>query len=194
MSDSLQSYGLQPARLLCPWDFPGKEWVPRPPPGDLSKTGIKPLPLSSPALACRFFITRASWEAQYFLTWSYNSTTLPHWIHLLDPTLILPLPLFLTKGPPFLSVIYVCGPLHSQFISSLEKETRHCLFWHPPKYVRLFLITCAHNLDPGGLTLKDSILFFCLTLDVQLIPDSAGHATLYLFSHFNHCLSNYTGS
>ena len=23
MSDSLQPYGLQPARLLCPWDFPG---------------------------------------------------------------------------------------------------------------------------------------------------------------------------
>ena len=24
MFDSLQPYGLQPARLLCPWDFPGK--------------------------------------------------------------------------------------------------------------------------------------------------------------------------
>ena len=24
MSDSLQSHGLQPTRLLCPWDFPGK--------------------------------------------------------------------------------------------------------------------------------------------------------------------------
>ena len=24
MSDSLQSHGLQPARLLCPWDSPGK--------------------------------------------------------------------------------------------------------------------------------------------------------------------------
>ena len=24
MSDSLQLHGLQPARLLCPWDFPGK--------------------------------------------------------------------------------------------------------------------------------------------------------------------------
>ena len=24
MSDSLQSHGLQPARLLCPWDFLGK--------------------------------------------------------------------------------------------------------------------------------------------------------------------------
>ena len=24
VSDSLQSHGLQPARILCPWDFPGK--------------------------------------------------------------------------------------------------------------------------------------------------------------------------
>ena len=24
MSDSLRHYGLYPARLLCPWDFPGK--------------------------------------------------------------------------------------------------------------------------------------------------------------------------
>ena len=24
MSDSLRSHGLQPTRLLCPWDFPGK--------------------------------------------------------------------------------------------------------------------------------------------------------------------------
>ena len=24
VSDSLQTHGLQPARLLCPWDFPGK--------------------------------------------------------------------------------------------------------------------------------------------------------------------------
>ena len=24
MSDSLQPYGLEPSRLLCPWDFPGK--------------------------------------------------------------------------------------------------------------------------------------------------------------------------
>ena len=24
MSDSLQPHGLEPTRLLCPWDFPGK--------------------------------------------------------------------------------------------------------------------------------------------------------------------------
>ena len=25
MSDSVRPHGLQPARLLCPWDFPGKD-------------------------------------------------------------------------------------------------------------------------------------------------------------------------
>ena len=26
MSDSFRPHGLQPTRLLCPWDFPGKEY------------------------------------------------------------------------------------------------------------------------------------------------------------------------
>ena len=36
-SDSLQPHGLQSARLLCPWDFPGKNWseLPLPSSGDL---------------------------------------------------------------------------------------------------------------------------------------------------------------
>ena len=44
MSDSLQPHGLLPARLLCPWDFPGQEsWIglPCPPPGNLPNPGIK---------------------------------------------------------------------------------------------------------------------------------------------------------
>ena len=44
MSNSLQPYGLQPARLLCPWDFPGKNpgvGLPFPSPGDLPNPGIK---------------------------------------------------------------------------------------------------------------------------------------------------------
>ena len=50
MSDYLQPHGLYPARLLCSWDFPGKNtWVglPFPSPGDLPNPGIKPW---SPAL------------------------------------------------------------------------------------------------------------------------------------------------
>ena len=50
VSDSLQSHGTQPARLLCPWGFSRQEhWsgLPCPPPGDLPNPGIKP---RSPAL------------------------------------------------------------------------------------------------------------------------------------------------
>ena len=39
MFDSLRPYGLSPARLLCPWDSPGKKTGPDP--------GIRP---GSPAL------------------------------------------------------------------------------------------------------------------------------------------------
>ena len=38
--------------------------LPCPPPGDLSDPGIKPTSLFSPALAYRFFTSRATWEAQ----------------------------------------------------------------------------------------------------------------------------------
>ena len=57
MSDSLQPHGLQPARLLCPCDFPGKNYwsgLPFPSPGKLPDPGIEP---ASPALANGFFIT-----------------------------------------------------------------------------------------------------------------------------------------
>ena len=45
-------YRLQPARLLCPWDSPGKNTavVTIPSPGDLPDPGIKP---DSPILAGR---------------------------------------------------------------------------------------------------------------------------------------------
>ena len=50
VSHSLWSYGLQPARLLCPWGFSRQEYwsgLPCTPPGDLPKPGIE---LRSPAL------------------------------------------------------------------------------------------------------------------------------------------------
>ena len=37
--------------------------LPRPPPGDLPNPGIKPTPLTSPALAGVFLTTSATWEA-----------------------------------------------------------------------------------------------------------------------------------
>ena len=70
-SDSLRPHGLQPARLLCPWDSPGKnilEWVAMPPSGDLPNPGIEPISVMSPELAGGFFTTSATWEIPAFIT------------------------------------------------------------------------------------------------------------------------------
>ena len=53
MSNSLWPFGLQPARLLCPWDFLGKntgEGCHFPPPGDLPDPGMEPKSPVSPTL------------------------------------------------------------------------------------------------------------------------------------------------
>ena len=57
-SDSLQLQGLEPTRLLCPWDSPGKNTggLPFPPAGDLPDPGIEPISPVAP-LAGRFFTT-----------------------------------------------------------------------------------------------------------------------------------------
>ena len=57
MSDSLGPHGLQPTRLFCLWNFPGKntgDGLPFPTPRNLPNPGIKPTSL---ALAGRFFTT-----------------------------------------------------------------------------------------------------------------------------------------
>ena len=38
--------------------------LPFPPPGNLSDPGIEPVPLTSPALAGRFFTTSATWDTR----------------------------------------------------------------------------------------------------------------------------------
>ena len=50
VSNSLRPHGVQPTRLLCPWDSPGQEYwseLPFPSPEDLPDPGIEP---GSPAL------------------------------------------------------------------------------------------------------------------------------------------------
>ena len=71
MSDFLQPDGLLPARLLCPWDFPGKNTR-----VDCHALlqGVKPVSLVSPALVGMFFTTSATWEAQeHLLNLNLNS-------------------------------------------------------------------------------------------------------------------------
>ena len=56
VSDFLQPHGLQPDRLLCPWDFTGKNTgVPFLSPGDLPDPGIEQ---ASPALAGGLFTSK----------------------------------------------------------------------------------------------------------------------------------------
>ena len=78
MSDSSRPHGLQPTRLLCPWNFPGKSTGVGghfPSPGDLPDLGIKltslashwqadPLPLSHQGSP------KIHWKTKYKLTCS----------------------------------------------------------------------------------------------------------------------------
>ena len=58
MSDSLQPRGLEPAKLLCPWDYPGKNaGVSFPPPGDLPDPGMEPASPVASYMAGEFSIT-----------------------------------------------------------------------------------------------------------------------------------------
>ena len=60
MSNSLRPYGLQPTRLLCPWDCPDQStWLSCPFRllGDLPNPGIQPVSLAFLALAGGFFTT-----------------------------------------------------------------------------------------------------------------------------------------
>ena len=66
MSDSLRPCGWQPARLLCPWDFPGENtgvgcpfFLQR----IFLTQGLKPCLLCLLAWAGGFFTTSATWEA-----------------------------------------------------------------------------------------------------------------------------------
>ena len=58
----LGPHGLQPTRLLCPWDSPGKSELPFPPPGDLPNPGTEPLspqwPLAHTQLNSTLFLYR----------------------------------------------------------------------------------------------------------------------------------------
>ena len=67
VSDSVQPYGLRPARRLSSWDSSGKNTrvgCHALLQGIFPDPGIKPH-LISPALAGRFFTTRATWEAPH---------------------------------------------------------------------------------------------------------------------------------
>ena len=67
MSNSLQPYGLEPARLLCPWGFSGKNAG-----GGCHALLQETFPTqgSNPHLL-RLFTTSATWEAHYYVLRRY---------------------------------------------------------------------------------------------------------------------------
>ena len=72
MFDSLQFYGLQSIRLLCSWNFLGKNnWsaVPYSTPGYFPNPGIKPMSLMSPALAVASLPIAPLGEPSLILEW-----------------------------------------------------------------------------------------------------------------------------
>ena len=67
VSDSAQPYELRPSKLLCPWDFLGKnKGLPFPSPGDLSNPGSSPGLFMSPA---------GKWVLHHWATWEGSSFT-----------------------------------------------------------------------------------------------------------------------
>ena len=74
VSDSLQSHGLEPTRLLCPWGFPGKNtgvgchFLPSP--GHHPNPEIEPKFLAFPELAGGFFTTEPLGKHEVLEFWS----------------------------------------------------------------------------------------------------------------------------
>ena len=66
MSNSLRLHGLQPARVLCPWDFPGNTGVDC----HFLLQGIFPTQESNPGLLhCRQILYRLSYPPAMQETW-----------------------------------------------------------------------------------------------------------------------------
>ena len=91
MSDSLRLYGLLACQVPLSTRFSRQEYwggLPCPPQGNLPDPGIKPMSLTSPALAGRFFTTSTIWEAWNLSAlisgpqWEYNIQTT--WLSLWD--------------------------------------------------------------------------------------------------------------
>ena len=108
VSNSLQPHGLQPARLLCPWDSQGQEYwsgLPFTSPEDLPHAGIKPWVSCSAGRFFTIWATGKSYKLEvkmglcqlidkascYILRDSVSRSVMPYslWPHVLQPTRLL---------------------------------------------------------------------------------------------------------
>ena len=97
---------MQPARLLCLWDYPGKnnplECVALPPPGDLPDLGIEPVSPVAPALAAGFFTTETPGKPRkrWTRTSMQASDSMVHALHCWVTLLLLRAVALVVKNPP----------------------------------------------------------------------------------------------
>ena len=90
--NSLQSHGLQHARLLCTWNFPGKNTAVDS--HSFSRGSSQPRDqtsvLASPALTGRFFTTSATWETPHHVHQLFiNHSTDTEYLVRIRPILVL---------------------------------------------------------------------------------------------------------
>ena len=101
VSDSLQPHGLS-TRLLCPWNFPGKNTGS---PGDLPESGMEP---ESPALAGGFFKTEPPGKPSIAL--EEESNILDFVLRIQSLVVLLDCPLFLHNlTSPIKFVLFLCN-------------------------------------------------------------------------------------
>ena len=80
MFDSLQLYGPQLARLLCPWDSPGKNTEGFPSPGDLPHPGTELVSLMSPAMGAGSLPLAPSGKSKFSLNAFHTQALTFFWV------------------------------------------------------------------------------------------------------------------
>ena len=87
--DSLRPYGCQPARLLCPWDFPGMNTgvgCHALLQGIFPIQGLNSCLITSPALAGGFFTANAAWEEALYM-YMYSHVHVLTCTHMVEATM-----------------------------------------------------------------------------------------------------------
>ena len=179
MPDSLQPHGLQPTRLLCPWDFPGQvrilEWV------AISFSRGSSQPRDRTRISCtsgRFFTDWATREAQYIMLYiiaCYSYT----YICMIDSV-------FQVYSQVIQLYIYIYGDIYLFFFS----WPHHMACWILSSLTRdwtcppLLEVQNLNKLDCQGslsntyihICIFSSIQFSCSVVSDSLQPHELQHA------------------
>ena len=170
MSNSLQPYGLQPARLFCPWGFSRQDYkngLSCPPPGDIPNPGIEPrspvlqadsLPSEPPGKLKNIGVGSLSFLQGFFLSQELN------WGLLHCRGIICQLSY---QGSPFLFSIL---KYFSNFSLSPYSD---CTFFSWISAFHIWFLSLRFSLDPDPMTHCTCAWFSpaLLHLNLSLIPN-----------------------